>query len=205
MTQETQDVFSEEAEGDEAFGEARCESLLPGLPEEWYSWPVVISVAFTQTPVTCVYRKLFVEYTVRTMEDAVRTLCDPKNRQLFMHYNFSASGIVPAYGWYAYWPLARRGAAESVTRSVGSVFNFSCRDILRGVHRRYPQQGAAPWETRPDDTLFEIWEEPVNVYGSKTVYMLRVGGRTPETATQNWIRTSRVIRAYKAKLAYPAA
>lgn len=191
------------ANDEETFGYTDCESLLPGLPTEWTRWPVGISVGFVLTPVTCVYRKLFEDYTVRSMTEALSKLFAPVNREIFVGYRFCARSVVPAYGWYAEWPLARRGKEEPVDICVGR--DLFVRYLSRGVRRRGPMQGAAPWEREADDTLFEIWNEPVNVYGSRAVKMLRVGGPTTAAAIRNWTQTARVIRTFERSLSRSVA
>jgi len=175
-----------------------CDSMLDGLPAEWSQWPLGISVGFTQTPSTCVYGALFREYSARSMTEALEKLFAIKNRDLFVGYRFHTRGLIPLYDWYAEWPLARRGKIEQTNTCIGS--DLTSRWLSRGVRPRERMQGAAPWETETEDTIFQIWNEPVTVFGYQTVKMLSVGGRTVDEAVRNWDQTARVIRALKRSL-----
>jgi hypothetical protein len=176
-------------------GMASCENLIPGLPAPWYGWPLGISVGFALTPNTCVYRKLFQEYTVNSMEQALDTLFAKGNENLFIGYRFYADGFLPSFEYFAAWPLQRRGRDEPTEIWIGSW--FTQRMLERGIRRRELVGGAAPWEEVSDDTVFEIWHEPVNVYGSRTALMLRVGGRDQAEAGSTWALCAKALRKYR--------
>lgn len=169
--------------------------LLPGLPAEWASWPVSIEVAFTLTPNTCVYEELYREFHADNLEQALSLLFADRNGSAFVHYRFHGDGVIPAYEWYVSWPLARQGKAPYEGRYIGSALTFQC--LERGLARRSFVEGPAPWDRNPDDTIFEIWNEPTNVYGSRHTFMLRVGGRTSETAIANWHKCAIAIRKFR--------
>ena len=171
------------------------ERLLPGLPDEWLGWPIGVDVAFTRTPSNCVYAELFDEFRVRNLAEALETLFAKKNAYAFVHYRFHGEGFIPAYEWYVSWPLARMGKPTDEGRAIGGCLTF--RWLARGLARREQCVGEAPWDRVPDDTIFEIWNEPTTVYGFKHTYMLRVGGRTPEAAIANWRACAKVIRAFR--------
>lgn len=169
--------------------------LLPGLPDEWLNWPVEIEVAFTLTPSNCVYAELFKEFHVGNLAEALRMLFAERNGCAFVHYRFHGKGIIPAYRWYVSWPLARMGKTSDEGRFIGGLLNG--RWLVRGLARREQLTGPAPSDRRPDDTLFEVWNEPTTVYGSQHTYMLRAGGRTPEAAVANWRACASVIRKFR--------
>lgn len=189
-------VQSQPANDDEwdELGTAPCKSLISDLPTEWYAWPVSISVGFVTTPTTCVYRKLFEEYRADSLKRAMDMVFAPGSSDLFIGYRFHAVGFVPAYEYFAAWPLVRRGKDEPTDTMIGSF--MTAQHLERGIRKREPMGGAAPWDVQSDDTVFEIWHEPVNVCGSRTVLMLRVGGRNQDQAKENWGRCARALRNY---------
>ena len=185
-------------QGDQ-LGIATCQSLIAGLPAGWYNWPVAISVGFVQTPNTGLRQQLFEEYRADSMERALDVLFAGDNRDMFIGYRFKADGFVPAYEYFAAWPLARKGKDEPTDISIGD--SFFCLSRERGIRRREPMGGAAPWEAVSDDTLFEVWYEPVDLYGYRVVLMLRAGGLTEADAKQNWELCAKAIRKYRPTMA----
>ncbi len=150
--------------------------LLPGFPSEWAEWPTEIIVRFTLVEGNCVYRALYDEYARDRMEEAARTLFDPCNRSIFVHYCLqTVEGVVPAYAWYEEHPLRRRGP-DGRARKRGAVV------------------GACPFEYEPDRTLLEVWNQPLGVYGCRSRFRLRVGGRTREDARRNWVACAKPLR-----------
>lgn len=173
----------------------RSEALIPGLPSEWEHWPVRIHVGFGETPTRGVYRKLFEEYTRYSLRDALTMLFSDEGRDNLLAYRFAADGFVPTYGFFAIWPLARRGLDEPTTNCVGS--GLFVRSVERGIFPRTARGGAAPWEAVADDTLFELCNEPVGVHGFRQVLTLRVGGRTIAEAGENWVTCAKAIRQFR--------
>lgn len=176
----------EDYSGAEDFGSADCTALLPGLPSEWYDWPLTIQVMFTLTPATCTYERLYREYTRDSLEAAAKELFEG-SESVFVHYRFHGRGFIPAYEWYAVWPLLRRGAERD---------RYEVQDgAERGYLRRQAIEGyRAPWEDKPDDTVFEIWNEPRGTYGFTRTLMLRAGGRTQAEARRYWMQAASVLR-----------
>ena len=150
--------------------------LLPGFPEEWGSQPTEIMVRFTLVEGNCVYGALYDEYARDDMQEAARTVFDPRNRGIFVHYCLqTVEGVVPAIGAYAQWPLRRRG-------TTGGVWG---REAIPGDY---------PWEYEPDRTLLELWNKPLGAFGFRSRFWLRVGGRTGEDAARNWGTCAKVLR-----------
>lgn len=177
-----------------------CASYLRGVPEEWARWPVAIDVGFTLTPVTCVYQALFDEYKVRCTQDAVRTVLDRRNDEIFVMYTFRLRDMELPYRWFAIWPIARRGAPGP---RVGSNGNWIfARFVPRGVFAYRPGRGEPSCPGLEEGTVFRIANDPVDLYGRRTVRTLGVGGRTRKEAIENWLRTARAIRDCRAAPAH---
>ena len=187
-------------QGDQ-LGIATCKSLIAGLPTEWYSWPAAISVGFVQTPNTGLHQRLFEEYTADSMERALDVLFVEKHQYMFIGYRFKADGFVPAYEYFAAWPLARKGKDEPTEIYIADSAALFCRFSEQGIRRREPKGGAVPWDVVSDDTLFEVWHEPVDLYGNRIVLMLRAGGLTEVDAKRNWELCAKAIRKYRHAMA----
>ena len=53
--------------------------------------------------------------------------------------------------------------------------------------KRAKIQGSAPWEFKPQDTLFEFYRDRKNKFFGETELRLRCGGRTTELAKANFM------------------
>ena len=87
-------------------------------------------------------------------------------------YHFFVDGSTPACEWDADWTLLRRNRSNPVRRQL--------------------VQGVEPWRWHWDRTLFEIRREPLSPWTGRLY--LRVGGRSPAAATQNWNECAKPLR-----------
>jgi len=115
----------------------------------------------------CVSSAFYEEYDALNVEEATDKLFAPENEGILARYRIHTEEIASPYRWNVSWPLFRRGSEK-------------------GIVKRGKRQGAVPWYWYDDDTLFEIWNKPLDSYGFKTRFMLTVGGRTKEEAVENW-------------------
>jgi len=162
------------------------EILFSKVPDEWLDWPCHVEVAYTPIGYDCVSESE--EYDVLNVEEATNKLFAPGNEEILAGYRIHTVGIASPYRWNVSWPLFRRGNEK-------------------GIVKREKRQGNAPWYWYDDDTLFEIWNKPLDSCGKrqgalpwywydddtqldsyefKTRFMLTVGGRTKEEAVENW-------------------
>lgn len=140
------------------------EILFSKVPDEWLDWPCHVEVAYT--PIGSDFYEEE-EYDALNVEEATNKLFAPGNEEILAGYRIHTVGIASPYRWNVSWPLFRRGNEK-------------------GIVKREKRQGAVPWYWYDDDTLFEIWNKPLDSYGFKTRFMLTVGGRTKEEAVENW-------------------
>jgi hypothetical protein len=151
----------------------RSECELPARPQSWTGWRVAIEPQIWLTEHNWV-GDFFDRYTVDTLDEAMARFFDERHDDLVI-YRCHALDVIPAFEWYAEWPLLRRG------KSGGFV-------------RRQPRRGAVPWELVADDTLFELARRPEGPLGFTWTYLLSVGGRSQEEALANWMFWARFFR-----------
>lgn len=153
-------------------GVRECAPLPLGLPKGWYDAPLRVGVGLILTEHNCVHRSFFDDFSVASVPEAIEQLF--KCEGVFLCYNFFMDGVVPAFAHDADWPLMRRGSREPTLRTA--------------------VQADEPWSWCWDRTLFEIRNEPVTPWSSRTY--LRAGGRTSAQATMNWNAAAKVFRPY---------
>lgn len=154
----------------ESVGNVFCESIPDGLPSEWHDLDLRISVSLILTEYNCVNRSFFTEFAAASIEEAITKLV--RNHETFLCYSIMADRMDPAFAYDADWPLLRQGAEVPRKRNL--------------------VQGSRPWDWCVERTLFEVRNEQVTPYSSRMY--LRVGGRSPDDATLNWMKTAKVIR-----------
>ena len=143
------------------------EVLFSKVPDEWLDWPCHVEVSYTLTENGCVSSACYEEYDALNVEEATDKLFAPENEGILARYRIHTEEIASPYRWNVSWPLFRRGSEK-------------------GIVKRGKRQGAVPWYWYDDDTLFEIWNKPLDSYGFKTRFMVEVGGRNKEEAVENW-------------------
>jgi hypothetical protein len=170
------------------------EILIPEVPPEWLDWPCHIEVSFTLTDYTCVYDALYKEYEVADLKTATQKLFAPKNKQIFVRYRAHTVGIAPLYAWDVSWPLLRKGSEEHIVNSEKRQGTASREGWEDGIAKSENRQGAAPWVWYYDDTLFEIWNQPIEDRYYEGRLMLRARGRSKEDAVENWKLIAKPMR-----------
>jgi hypothetical protein len=150
-------------------GTQDCATLPPSFPIDVRNLlPMRIAVSFTLMEWTCVYRELYQEHAVGTIEGAIYRLL--KFNEVFLIYRLYSEVVTPAWAFTVDWPLRRRGKlTESLIRVVPHG-----NDIERA------------------NAIFEIRNHPLGPY--KTRLMLKTGGRTPEDAVRRWTELAVALR-----------
>lgn len=153
----------------EELGSGDCAFLPPSYPVEVRNLlPMRIAVSFTLTEWTGVYRELYEEFAVQSVEQAVTNLV--KHHEVFLIYRLYSEAITPAWAFTADWPLRRRNRSE----------NFVQKQVPHGN------------ETQLSNVIFEIRNRPLGPYKSRL--MLKTGGRTAEGAVKRWDALALALR-----------
>jgi hypothetical protein len=157
------------ADSIDEFGSGDCSFLPPIYPVEVRDLlPMRIAVSFTLTEWTCVYRELYEEFAVQSVEQAVSNLV--KHHEVFLIYRLYSETITPAWAYAVDWPLRRRSRSES------------------SVQKQVPHGS----ETQLSNVIFEIRNRPLGPYKSRL--MLKTGGRTAEGAVKRWDALALALR-----------
>lgn len=146
---------------------------LPALfpPDAIDFQPLRIEVAFTLTEWTCVYRELFEEFAVDSVEAAMERLIT--NQETFLVYRLKSTRVTPAWPVTADWPLKRRGNSDGVSVQSKSKSKDSDAELA--------------------NTYVEIRNQPISPYKSRL--MLKTGGQSVEDAIKRWTAVSASLRA----------
>ena len=169
ITDDSKFFDASNSESIEELGTQDCVNLPPAFPiDVRNSLPMRIAVSFTLMEWTSVYRELYQEHAVGSIEDAISRLL--KCNEVFLIYRLYSEVVTPAWAFTVDWPLRRRGKlTDAVTREVphGS-------DIERA------------------NAILEIRNHPLGPYKSRL--MLKTGGRTPEDAVRRWTALALALR-----------
>jgi hypothetical protein len=156
--------------------------LLPsGLPKAWYSYIIDIELSMRLEENTCVYRELYEAYEVRSMKDAMKKLVALRAR----------FDCLPSYRIYSL------GDFNPPLVYVTSPLSRLMKDAL--VVERGMITGTYPWSKGLDDTLFCLFADR-KWPGDESRLRLRVGGSSPDDASEKWLLVARVLRLLKAEV-----
>lgn len=150
--------------------------IFPEAPDSWCSYPATVEVGLNLVDGNCLDGSFFEKYERRDFISAAKCFffasidgCDG----LFLVYSLNANGVRHLLKWDVTWPLSRRGENKPVRRGA-------------------------------DPTLIELSQQPRwhAFLGGSYLFRhsratLRVGGRTPEEAIQNWEHCARILRREK--------
>jgi hypothetical protein len=161
---------------------------LPELPEAWFSLPCELVVGFTLSEGAHVSRADFKEYRRDSLADAMKVVKGKRHDGILIRYLLQTRGVVPFLLWDVDWPLARKGKEPA--------------------KERQKVQGAMPWEAEADTTLLEVYQhvhtrDPWAIgppYFGEAAIWLRVGGRTPEEANENWDQCAKTLSSLTTKV-----
>jgi len=154
--------------------------LFPGIPARWANLPTEIVLRFRLTERGGVTGSMFEEYRRDTAISALDALVNCRLKYVMLTYAFTVRGATPMLAWDLDAPLTRLGRNEP--------------------HRRAKAYGGYSW----DDSLLEVYQysRPVGFVGSPGCcsdpsIRLRVGGRTPQEAVENWATCAKELRCLK--------
>ena len=157
------------SESIDELGTQDCATLPPIFPIDIQNLqPLRIAVSFTLMEWTCVYRELYQEHAVGSIDGAISRLL--KFNEVFLIYRLYSEVVTPAWAFTVDWPLRRRG---KLTDSV-------IREVPHGN------------EIELANAIFEIRNHPLGPYKSRL--MLKTGGRTPEDAVRRWTALAMALR-----------
>ena len=146
------------------------------LPKElnldWSNFDWKVTSSFSLEGGRCVDRKLFKEYRVETIEQAITNLV--KNRSVLVHYHFKPINFSTAFRLYAIAPL------------FSNRCSYKKREMI--------ESESPPFNLQLDDTFFEIWNKPYSTYSDNSDIYLRCGGVNKSTAKTNFVNISNYLK-----------
>ena len=140
---------------------------------DWNNFEWEITTGFSLRGNRCVYRELYEEYKVSSVEQALDNL--KKDKGILVHYHFKPTNVSPAFKLYA----------------KSNLYSNRCT-----YKDRETIQGDLPIEWHLDDTFFEIWNEPWSEYSYSSYKCLRCGGMNKKNAKKNWVQVSNFCKEY---------
>jgi len=143
------------------------------LNSGWNNFEWEITTGFSLRGNRCVYRELYEEYKVNSVEQALNNL--NKDQSVLVHYHFKPTNVSPAFKLYA----------------KSNLYSNRCT-----YKDRETIQGDLPIEWHLDDTFFEIWNEPWSEYSYSSYKCLRCGGMNKKNAKKNWVKVSNFCKEY---------
>lgn len=146
--------------------------LFPGIVPAWANLPAELIVDFDLTRYGGIRGWMFAEYRRASLAEALATVLTTQLCFVMLRYTIVVRGAKPLLGWDLDAPLSRVNAAPV---------------------KRTKVQGVYPWDWEADPTLVQVYQHspPDNFLGfARATYRptvrLRVGGRTPREAIENW-------------------
>jgi len=141
---------------------------------DWNNFEWEITTGFSLVGNRCVYRELYKEYEVESIEQALDNL--EKDASVLVHYHFKPINFSTVFRIYA----------------VAHLFSNRCtykdREMVEGE--------TIPFNLILDDTFFEIWNEPHSASSINSYKYLRCGGMNKKNAKKNWVQVSNFCREY---------
>ena len=122
----------------------------------------------------CVYRELYEEYKVNSIEQALDNL--KKDKGILVHYQFKPTNVSPAFKLYA------------KSNLYSNRCTYKDKEMIQG--------DLLPIEWHLDDTFFEIWNEPWSEYSVSSFIYLRCAGMNNKNAKKNWVQASNFCKEY---------
>ena len=95
-------------------------------------------------------------------------------QQDLVSYRFYCSNMIPAFTTYA----------DGLVHSKASPRKYFERKRL---------QGAAPWDYKSNDTIFEIYNDRKNIYFGETMLRLKCGGRDKNDSKNKFLELRKVL------------
>lgn len=149
------------------------ESLLPGAPERWWALPARFEVTFELSEGCGVDRETFLAWERQDADSIIATLAEGRRDGMLLIYTLVTENVVPMEPYEVDWSLLRRGQNPPQAKGGEDAQRLCC--IYQHVDRRVGFGATLP--------VFD-----------PAVIRLRVAGRTPDDAIQNWYAIASPLR-----------